>query len=158
MQEMKLQREKIVELEKTVNSQETLIVSQGEKLKEHDNMFTEISKQSKEHIKIDLSTCEKEVLTQPINYENYHSEKTTSSYVPQFLLQSPSRAPTVIKCKDKDEYGSIKSQVQSSKRRLPNSTGDQSSECKRKRSSKFEDSDLSIIRCGALAAFANKKK
>ena len=51
MQEMKLQREKIVELEKTVNSQETLIVSQGEKLKEHDNMFTEISKQSKEQIK-----------------------------------------------------------------------------------------------------------
>ena len=141
MQEMKLQREKIVELEKTVNSQETLIVSQGEKLKEHDNMFTEISKQSKEHIKIDLSTREKEIMTRPINYENY-SEKTTSSYVPQFLLQSPSRAPT----------------VKSTKRRLPNSTEDQSSECKRKRISKFEDGDLSIIRCGALAAIANKKK
>ena len=155
---MKLQREKIVDLEKIVSSQETLIVSEGEKLKEHDNMFTEISKQSKEHIKIDLPTREKETMTGPIDYENYHSEKTTSSYVPQFLLQSPSRAPTVIKCKDKDEYGSIKSQVQSSKRRLPNSTGDQSSECKRKRTSKFEDSDLSIIRCGALAAFANKKK
>ena len=140
MQEMKLQREKIVELEKTVNSQETLIVSQGEKLKEHDNMFTEISKQSKEHIKIDLSTREKE-MTRPINYENY-SEKTTSSYVPQYLLQSPSRAPT----------------VKSTKRRLPNSTEDQSSECKRKRISKFEDGDLSIIRCGALAAIANKKK
>ena len=141
MQEMKSQREKIVELEKTVNSQETLIVSQGEKLKEHDNMFTEISKQSKEHIKIDLSTREKEIMTRPINYENY-SEKTTSSYVPQFLLQSPSRAPT----------------VKSTKRRLPNSTEDQSSECKRKRTSKFEDGDLSIIRCGALAAIANKKK
>ena len=141
MQEMKLQREKIVELEKTVNSQETLIVSQGEKLKEHDNMFTEISKQSKEHIKIDLSTREKEIMTRPINYENY-SEKTTSSYVPQFLLQSPSRAPT----------------VKSTKRRLPNSTEDQSSECKRKRISKFEDGDLSIIRCGALTAIANKKK
>ena len=141
MQEMKLQREKIVELEKTVNSQETLIVSQGEKLKEHDNMFTEISKQSKEHIKIDLSTREKEIMTRPINYENY-GEKTTSSYVPQFLLQSPSRAPT----------------VKSTKRRLPNSTEDQSSECKRKRISKFEDGDLSIIRCGALAAIANKKK
>merc|ERR1719167_2037700 len=119
--EMKLQREKIVELEKTVNSQETLIVSQGEKLKEHDNMFTEISKQSKEHIKIDLSTREKEIMTRPINYENY-SEKTTSSYVPQFLLQSPSRAPT----------------AKSTKRRLPNSSEDQSSECKRKRTSKFE--------------------
>ena len=141
MQEMKSQREKIVELEKTVNSQETLIVSQGEKLKEHDNMFTEISKQSKEHIKIDLSTREKEIMTRPINYENY-SEKTTSSYVPQFLLQSPSRAPT----------------MKSTKRRLPNSTEDQSSECKRKRISKFEDGDLSIIRCGALAAIANKKK
>ena len=141
MQEMKLQREKIVELEKTVNSQETLIVSQGEKLKEHDNMFTEISKQSKEHIKIDLSTREKEIMTRPITYENY-SEKTTSSYVPQFLLQSPSRAPT----------------VKSTKRRLPNSTEDQSSECKRKRISKFEDGDLSIIRCGALTAIANKKK
>lgn len=141
MQEMKSQREKIVELEKTVNSQETLIVSQGEKLKEHDNMFTEISKQSKEHIKIDLSTREKEIMTRPINYENY-SEKTTSSYVPQFLLQSPSRAPT----------------MKSTKRRLPNSTEDQSSECKRTRTSKFEDGDLSIIRCGALAAIANKKK
>ena len=157
MQEMKLQREKIDELEKTVNSQETLIVSQGEKLKEHDNMFTEISKQSKEHIKIDLPTREKETMTGPINNENYHSEKTTSSYVPQFLLQPPSRAPTVIKCKDKDEYG-LKSQGQSTKRRLPNNTEDQSSECKRKRTSKFEDSDLSIIRCGALAAIANKKK
>ena len=157
MQEMKLQREKIDELEKIVNSQETLIVSQGEKLKEHDNMFTEISKQTKEHIKIDLSTREKEVMTRPINYKNYHSEKTTSSYVPQFLLQPPSRAPTVIKCKDKDEYG-LKSQGQSTKRRLPNNTEDQSSECKRKRTSKFEDSDLSIIRCGALAAIANKKK
>ena len=158
MQEMKLQREKIVELEKTVNSQETLIVSQGEKLKEHDNMFTEISKQSKEHIKIDLPSREKEIMTRPINYENCHSEKTTLSYAPQFLLQPPSRAPTVIECNDKDEYGLIKSQVQSNKRRIPNSTEDRSSECKRKRTSKFEDGDLSIIRCGALAAIANKKK
>ena len=158
MQEMKVQREKIVELEKTVNSQETLIVSQGEKLKEHDNMFTEISKQSKEHIKIDLATREKEIMTRPINYENYHSEKTTSSYVPQFLVQPPSRAPTAIKCNVKDEYGIIESQVQSTKRRLPNSTENRSSECKRKRTSKFEDGDLSIIRCGALAAMANKKK
>ena len=121
-------------------------------------MFTEISKQSKEHIKIDLPSREKEIMTRPINYENCHSEKTTLSYVPQFLLQPPSRAPNVIECNDKDEYGLIKSQVLSNKRRMPNSTEDRSSECKRKRTSKLEDGDLSIIRCGALAAIANKKK
>ena len=154
---MKLQREKIEGLEKTVNSQETLIVNQSEKLKEHDNMLTEISKQSKEQIKIDIATCKKEIMTGPTNFDNHHSSKT-SKYVPQFILQPPSRGPGVSDHNDKDEYTLIKSQVQPTKRKLPNVKEDQSTECKRKRISKFEDSDLSIIKCGALAAIANKKK
>ena len=154
---MNTQREKIEGLEKVVNSQETLIVNQTEKLKEHDNLFIELSKQSKEQIKIDVSSYEDKIMNRPIKCKNFRSEKS-STYVPQFILQPPAIDPLVAGHQKKDECKEINSQVQSTKRKLPISNNDLSTECKRKRISEFEESDLSIIRCGALAAIANKKK
>ena len=154
---MKLQREKIEGLEKTINSQDILIVSQDEKLKEHDNMFVEISKQPKEQIQIDLSTCDNKMLTRPIKCENYNS-KQNSSYIPQFIIEPPSRDKNNIRDQHRDEENVVKLQTISTKRKLPGTKEDQTTDCKRKRISKFEESELSIIRCGALAAIANKKK
>ena len=154
---MKLQREKIENLETTVNSQDIVIVNQTEKLKEHDNMFVEISKQSKEQIKIDFSTCDNKILTRPIKSENYISEENPS-YVPQLIIQQPSRDRNIASDHHRDEHNVVKLQMLSTKRKLPSGKEDQASECKRKRVSKFDESELSIIRCGGLAAIANKKK
>ena len=143
---MNTQREKIEGLEKVVNSQETLIVNQTEKLKEHDNLVVELSKQSKEQIKIDVSSYDDKIMNRPIKCKNFRSEKS-ATYVPQFILQPPSIDPLVAGHQKRDECKEINSQVQSTKRKLPISNNDLSTECKRKRISEFEESDLSIIRC-----------
>ena len=155
---MALQRDKIEGLEKVINNQETLIVNQTEKLKEHDNLFAGISKIPKEQTKIELLSCTEKELKKTTKCEKLPGEQNPS-YIPQYILNPPLIDNSITMCKNTENKGeSPKSLTKYKKRKLQDSIDDQTNvECKRTRNN-FEESELSIIRCGALAAIANKKK
>ena len=153
---MALQRDKIEGLEKVINNQETLIVNQTEKLKEHDNLFAGISKIPKEQTNIDLLTSKEKELKKAPKCEKIPDE-LNSSYAPQYILQPPLIDKSISKCKN--IKGEPSNSVTNYKKRKMQDCGvDRANvECKRTRSN-LEESELSILRCGALAAIANKKK
>ena len=159
-QEMTSQREKIESLEKLVASQETLIVNQTEKLKEHDTLFGEISKLPKDQGKLNLLACDDEraVLKRTTKCYDKSKSEANATYVPQLVIQPPNdKRLTGGKPKDADQ-NIVKMQYKCSKRKAQNQTDHGSSAlCKRVRC-EDDDIDLSIIKCGALAAAANKKK
>lgn len=156
--EMALQRDKIEGLEKVINNQETLIVNQTEKLKEHDNLFAGISKIPKEQTKIGLLSCKEKELKKTTKYETLPGEPNVS-YIPQYILQPPLIDKSITKYKNVNHEGdAAKSVTKYKKRKLQDCVEDQTNlECKRTRSN-LEESELSILRCGALAAIANKNK
>ena len=158
-QEMTSQREKIENLEKLVTSQETIIVNQTEKLKEHDTLFAEISKLPKDQGKLNVLACDDErtVLKRTTKcYEKSKSE-ANATYMPQLVIQPPNtKRLTGGKLRNTDQ-DLVKIHNKCSKRKAQNQTDENSSAlCKRVRCE--DDINLSIIKCGALAAAANKKK
>ena len=161
---MSSQREKIEGLEKLVTSQETLIVNQTEKLKEHDTLFAEISKRPKDQRKINVLTCTDKIgLERSTKCYDKLKAEGTSSYIPQLIIQQPPNDKVVSGiCKNIEVGGdeTMKHQLKCFKRKAQGYIEDQSSiVCKRTRSNNSEDDiDSSILRCGALAAIVNKKK
>ena len=88
---MTSQREKIENLEKLVTSQETIIVNQTEKLKEHDTLLAEMSKLPKDQGKLNVLACDDEraVLKRTTKcYEKSKSE-ANAAYMPQLVIQPP---------------------------------------------------------------------
>ena len=155
---MALQRDKIDGLEKIISNQETLIVNQTEKLKEHDTLFAGLSKIPTEKRQIDLHSCKDKDLTEATKCETLPIEQS-SSYIPQYILQPPLIDKSITICNNiKSESEIPKSEIKSNKRKLQNYVEKETNlACKRTRRN-FEESELSILRCGALAAIANKKK
>lgn len=157
---MILQNEKVAALEKLVSCHETAIGNQTEKLKEHDTLFGEISKLPKDQGKIEFLTCNDNAILKKSKREKLVTVQN-SVHAPQFILQQPMGDRKSLYCtntniEDKD---TPKTLVKCTKRKLQDyKSGPSSAKCKRTRSNNIEDTDLSILKCGALAAIANKKK
>ena len=157
---MTSQREKIGSLEKLVASQETTIVNQTEKLKEHDTLFAEISKLPKDQGKLNLLACDDEraVLKRTTKCYDKSKSEANATYMPQLVIQPPNDkrlAGGKLKNTDQDL---VKMHNKCSKRKTQNQTDDRSSASCKRVHSEDDNINLSIIKCGALAAAANKKK
>ena len=137
---MSVQKGKIAGLEKIVSSQETIIVNQTEKLKEHDTLFAELSKLPKEQGKLDILPCSDQSII-----KNAYSESlvnVTSKYIPQFIIQPPTNSSDV---KNINSLTVEKKQVSKcSKRKIQSHTDEHYSEPQRKRTKDLE-ADLAIL-------------
>lgn len=138
--EMSVQKGKIAGLEKIVSSQETIIVNQTEKLKEHDTLFAELSKLPKEQGKLDILPCSDKSIIKNAYCESLVNE--CSKYIPQFIIQPPTNTSDV---KNINSLTVEKKQVSKcSKRKIQSHTDEHYSEPQRKRTKDLE-ADLAIL-------------
>ena len=150
---MSVQKGKIAGLEKIVSSQETIIINQAEKLKEHDTLFAELSKLPIEKGKLDILPCSEKSIIKNAYCESLVNE--CSKYIPQFIIQPPTSSS---EAKNINSLTSEKKHVSKcSKRKIQNQTDEHFYEPQRKRTKDLDNADLAILECGALAAIANKK-
>ena len=138
---MSVQKGKIAGLEKIVSSQETIIVNQTEKLKEHDTLFAELSKLPKEQGKLDILPCSDKSIIKNAYCESLVNE--CSKYIPQFIIQPPTNTSDL---KNINSLTVEKKQVSKcSKRKIQSHTDEHYSEPQRKRTKDLDDDDLPSI-------------
>ena len=113
-----------------------MIVNQTEKLKEHDNLFAELSKRPKDQQKMNVLTCNKNLVELSTKCFGNLNQEENSSYLPQLIIQPPTEVEKLSECcKSIEDKETLKTPLKSTKRKIQGYLEDHpNNACKRTRS------------------------